>query len=84
MSPNTRRRLEAARARKRAAIAELQASRELAALEEETHDAELTLCRSKLTDEQMEAIYERAERIFDSKYVLGPKPGKPHKGGDAS
>jgi|HubBroStandDraft_4_1064222.scaffolds.fasta_scaffold189118_2 hypothetical protein len=84
MSPETEKRLEAARDRRRKALAELAAAPEIAILKEEAYVADLQLRRDTLTDAEREEIMERAERIFDSKFELGPKPTKPHKGGDAS
>lgn len=77
-------RLRIARAERKAARLALEEEREIAAEKEEAYQAGLELARMKLTREEREAIYERGERSFDSKYEFALKPGKPHKGGSES
>lgn len=72
------------RAELKAARQKLKEAREIEDEKAEIYQVGLELARMKLTKEEREAIYERGERSFDSKFAFAPKPGKPHRGGSES
>ena len=80
---NTSERLKLARKERKDAQRELKELREIEMEKEATYKAELTLMRMKLTDAERKDIYDGAEKRFDSKYQMAPKP-RAHRGGSES